>query len=66
MREKKYYVALDDFERRVIMNCLNEMHSGSGEVNAWITGADEGDVGAVYSDGRTVMWDLDGKVINSK
>ena len=43
-----------------------EMHIGSGEVTAWITGADEGYVGAVYSDGRTVMWDLDGNVINSK
>ena len=42
-----------------------EMLSGSGEVTAFITGADEGYVGAVYSDGRTVMWDLDGNVINN-
>ena len=42
-----------------------EMHSSSGEVTAWITGVDEGYVGAVYSDGRTVMWDLDGNVINN-
>lgn len=41
-----------------------EMYSGSGEVTAWITGADEGYVGAVYSDGRTVMWNLDGDVIS--
>ena len=27
MREKKYHIALDDFERRVIVNCLNEMRS---------------------------------------
>ena len=27
MREKKYYVALDDFERRVIVRCLNEIRS---------------------------------------
>ena len=25
MRDKKYYSALDDFERRVIVNCMNEM-----------------------------------------
>ena len=25
MRDKKYYIALDDFERRVVVNCLNEM-----------------------------------------
>ena len=27
MREKKYYIALDDFERRVIVNCMNEMRN---------------------------------------
>ena len=27
MRDKKYYIALDDFERRVVMNCLNEMRN---------------------------------------
>ena len=27
MREKKYYIVLDDFERRVIVNCLNEMRN---------------------------------------
>ena len=27
MRDKKYYIALDDFERRVIVNCLNEMRN---------------------------------------
>ena len=25
MREKKYYIALDDFERRIVVNCMNEM-----------------------------------------
>lgn len=25
MRGKKYYIALNDFERRVVVNCLNEM-----------------------------------------
>ena len=24
MKEKKYYIALDDFERRVVENCMNE------------------------------------------
>ena len=24
MNEKKYYIALDDFERRVVVNCMNE------------------------------------------
>ena len=24
MRDKKYYIALDDFERRVMVNCMNE------------------------------------------
>lgn len=41
-----------------------KMHSSSGEVTAWITGADEGYVGAVFSDGRTIMWDLDGNVLS--
>lgn len=27
MREKSYHIVLDDFERRVIVNCLNEMRS---------------------------------------
>lgn len=27
MREEKYYIALDDFERRVVVNCLNEMRN---------------------------------------
>ena len=27
MHEKKYYIVLDDFERRVVVNCLNEMRS---------------------------------------
>ncbi len=24
MKEKKYYIALDDFERRVVVSCMNE------------------------------------------
>ena len=27
MRDKKYYIVLDDFERREIVNCLNEMRN---------------------------------------
>ena len=27
MKENKYYIALDDFERRVVVNCLNEMRN---------------------------------------
>lgn len=27
MREPKYYIALDDFERRVVVKCLNEMRN---------------------------------------
>ena len=27
MMEKKYYIALDDFERRVVVNCMNEMRN---------------------------------------
>lgn len=27
MRNKKYYIALNDFERRVVMYCLNEMRN---------------------------------------
>ena len=25
MRDKKYYIELDDFECRVVVNCMNEM-----------------------------------------
>ena len=27
MRDKKYYIALDDFERRVVVNYINEMRN---------------------------------------
>ena len=27
MKQKKYYIALDDFERRVVVNCMNEMRN---------------------------------------
>ena len=27
MKDKKYYISLDDFERRVVVNCMNEMRN---------------------------------------
>jgi len=27
MRDKKYYIAPDDFEQKIIINCLNEMRN---------------------------------------
>ena len=27
MKDKKYYITLDDFERRVVVNCMNEMRN---------------------------------------
>ena len=27
MKEKKYYIVLDDFERRIVVNCMNEMRN---------------------------------------
>ena len=27
MRDKKYYIAVDDFERRVVVNCMNKMRN---------------------------------------
>ena len=27
MKDKKYYIAQDDFERRVVVNCMNEMRN---------------------------------------
>lgn len=27
IKENKYYIALDDFERRVVVNCMNEMRN---------------------------------------
>lgn len=27
MRGKKYYIAFDDYERKAIINCLNEMQN---------------------------------------
>ena len=27
MRDKKYYIAFGDFERKIIINCINEMRN---------------------------------------
>ena len=27
MKEKKFYIVLDDFERRAVVNCMNEMRN---------------------------------------
>ena len=27
MRDKKYYIALDDYERRVVVKCMNEIRN---------------------------------------
>ena len=27
MQDKKYYIALDDFERRVVVNCMNKIRN---------------------------------------
>ena len=27
IRDKRYYIALDDFERRVVVHCLNEIRN---------------------------------------
>ena len=27
MRDKKHYIALDDFERRVVVKCMNEIRN---------------------------------------
>ncbi len=27
MRDRKYYIALDDYEKRLIINCLNDLRN---------------------------------------
>ena len=41
MKEKKYYIALDDFERRVVVNCMNEMRNCLIENGKGIEALDE-------------------------
>ena len=41
MRDKKYYIVLDDFERRVIVNCLNEMRNKVFADGKYTDGVDE-------------------------
>ena len=41
MRDKKYYIALDDFERRVVVNCMNEMRNSLIEAGKCTEALDE-------------------------
>ncbi|MBR2894180.1 MAG: zf-HC2 domain-containing protein [Oscillospiraceae bacterium] len=41
------------------------MYQCSGKVSGWVSDLENGYVGASYSDGKTVLWDLDGNVIHS-
>lgn len=41
MRDKKYYIALDDFKRRVVVNCLNEMRNSLITNGKYIDAVDE-------------------------
>ena len=44
MRDRKYYIALDDFERRVVVNCPNEMRNDlltSGKLNGYLADLDK-------------------------
>ena len=41
MRDKKYYIALDDFEQRVVVNCLNEMRNNLIANGKYTDAADE-------------------------
>ena len=41
MRDKKYYIALDDFKRRVVVNCQNEMRNSLIANGKYIDAVDE-------------------------
>ncbi len=41
MREKKYYIALDGYERRVIVNALNEMRNSLLQQGRYTDAVDE-------------------------
>ena len=41
MRDKKYYIALADFKRRVVVNCLNEMRNSLIANGKYIDAVDE-------------------------
>ena len=42
MRDKKYYIVLDDFECRVVVNCLNEMQNNLiGKLNGYLADLDK-------------------------
>lgn len=41
MRDAEYYIALDDFGRRVFVNCLNEMRNNLIASGKYIDAVDE-------------------------
>ena len=41
MRNKKYYIALDDFERQLVVNCLNEMRNNPIATGKYTDAVDE-------------------------
>lgn len=41
MRDKKHYMALDDSERRLIINCLNDFRNGLISEGRYTDGVDE-------------------------
>ncbi len=41
MREKRYFVALDDLERRIMVNCLNEVRTRLKQEGRYTDAVDE-------------------------
>ncbi len=41
MREKRYFVALDDLERRIMVNCLNEVRTRLKKEGRYTDAVDE-------------------------
>lgn len=41
MRDKKHYIALDDLERRLIINCLNDFRNNLISKGKYTDGVDE-------------------------
>lgn len=49
MREKKYYIALDGYERGVIVNALNEMRNSLLQQGRYTDAVDEVLLKIIYS-----------------
>ncbi len=43
MREKRYFVAFDDLERRIMVNCLNEVRTRLKQEGRYTDAVDAGD-----------------------